>query len=534
MRFPTVYAALARSAALLAACSAAVACEPARPSRAESAASKAPLRASAEATGPVTVTILYTTDEHGWLLPLVEKGEVRGGAAEILSRWVADEGHCPRSVGATAAGAAGERAGGAACADPGTLLLSGGDHWTGPAISSFYRGEPMAEAMARMGYAASAFGNHEFDFGREQFVRNRAIEGFPYLAANVHVRDPRLANLDIRPFVVLERRGVKIGVVGLAAATTLTEALASRFEGIELSEEEPALDSAIEGAWNAGADAVAVIAHECPDKLEPLLARHPEWRLSFAGGGHCHRVFDKRVGETPLIAPGWRLSGYARIRLRVDRRRPARHRAVEVMPEIVKVSRAEGALQSPPDPVIDQMRSAWKERLDKALGETVGYTASGIPQRSPEMGRWVTEAWRLATGADVAIVNDGALRQSVPQGPITKATIYSVMPFDNRLVVCSITGKDLLENLGNSETMYSGITRTPDGRFALSGAPLDPGKRYTVVTIDFLYFGGAGFAFQAQDPSPRETGLDWRAPVIEWTVRQQTSPTQPLESRIHR
>lgn len=127
----------------------------------------------------VEVTVLFANDEHGWLLAHDEKGRTLGGAAEVLGQWVRDEGHCPgpamRERGGD--GGAGERLPGPPCPDPRTLLLSGGDNFTGPAISSYFDGRPMAEAMARMGYAASAFGNHEFDFGRARFVEDRAVSG---------------------------------------------------------------------------------------------------------------------------------------------------------------------------------------------------------------------------------------------------------------------------------------------------------------------------------------------------------------------
>jgi 2',3'-cyclic-nucleotide 2'-phosphodiesterase (5'-nucleotidase family) len=485
-----------------------------------------PAPKTAAAGGPVSITILYTSDEHGWLAPLTEKGRVRGGAAEILGQWIAREGHCP---GRPESPETRRR-----CADPETLLLSGGDNWTGPAISSFYAGLPMAEAMDRMGYAASAFGNHEFDFGRDQFMKNRARGGFPYLAANMRVTDPALAGLDIKPFLVFERRGVKIGVVGLATDTTLTSALASRFEGIAFEEAESALGRAVSDAWSAGPDALIAIIHECPDHLASILERHPEWRLSFVGGGHCHRVIDKRVGAVPLISPGWRLQSYVRVRMTFDKARPPRERVISVAPEIIEVSRAEGApADGPSDEAIASIRRVWQERLDKALGEAVGYTSTGIEQRSAQMARWIGETWRQELGADIAIVNDGALRQAVPKGVITRATIYSVMPFDNTLVVCSITGKDLMDNLANQETLFSGLARLPDGRFSLSsGEPIEPNRKYTVVTIDFLYSGGAGFEFRKQDPKAKQTGLDWRTPVIEWMKRQQTTPESPLEKRI--
>jgi 2',3'-cyclic-nucleotide 2'-phosphodiesterase (5'-nucleotidase family) len=511
---------LATFAALLAALSA---CEPTTPA-------VAPPKAPA-ATKAVSVTILYTADEHGWIQPIIDKesGLLRGGAAEILSHWIAHEGHCPGP------GPSGTALGNAACADPPTLLLSGGDNYTGPAISSFYGGEPMAEAMSRMGYAASAFGNHEFDFGREQFLKNRARGGFPYLAANLQVKSDAKARLDIAPYAVFYRRGVKIGVVGIATVTTLIDAAASHFEGMDFSAEEPALDRAITQAWSAGSDAVIVIAHECPDKLDPIVAKHPEWGISFVGAGHCHKTASKMAGKVPILAPGWRLAKYARVRLTIDKSKPARSRVIGVDPEIVEVSRPIDAALTPattpaPDPVIEARRAAWQRRLDETLGEAIGFTSSGIEQRSSEMGRWVANAWRHELGTDVAVVNEGALRQSVPKGPITKATVYSVLPFDNKLVICTITGKDLMDALSNQETITSGLVRSPAGGYALtSGAAIEPNRRYTVATIDFLYYGGSGFMFKKQDPRPKETGLDWRTPVIEWTKRQQTTPEAPLE-----
>ena len=71
---------------------------------------------AAATRAPVEVTLLYTSDEHGWILPTVENGTVRGGAAETLGQLKAREGHC-----------VGDRA---ECPDARTILLSGGDNFT--------------------------------------------------------------------------------------------------------------------------------------------------------------------------------------------------------------------------------------------------------------------------------------------------------------------------------------------------------------------------------------------------------------------
>lgn len=477
---------------------------------------------------PATVTLLYTTDEHGWVLPSAEKGEVRGGAAELLAQWIAREDHCPARPEERGAQAPDLPA----CRDPGTLALSGGDNWTGPAISSYFQGVPMAEAMARMGYAASAFGNHEFDFGRDAFVRNRSLASVPYLAANLKVRGEGLAGLELPAFAVFERRGVRIGVIGLATEDTLRDAMASRFQGIEFEKEEAALERVVPEAWRAEPDALVLIAHECPDKLEPMLARHPEWRLSFVGGGHCHKRSERTVGEAPLVNPGWRLRSYARVRLDVDPRRPLQKRVVSTEVEIVDVSHPEGRPPAPPDEAIARASEAWQGKLEQALGEPIGFTG-GMERDSAALSQWIGESWREALGVDVAILNKGGIRQAVPPGPITKATVYSVLPFDNKLLVCSLKGREIVQHLHHKEAVGIGISAAGNGRYLLAGGrPLDEEARYTVATIDFLYFGGDGFAFQSQDPSPRWTGVDWRAPVITWTKTLSSSPAAPLEHKV--
>ncbi|WP_437484607.1 bifunctional UDP-sugar hydrolase/5'-nucleotidase [Sorangium sp. So ce1014] len=496
------------------------------PREATTAAARAPAPAE---RAPAAITLLYTTDEHGWLLPTTEKNTVLGGAAEMLAVWISREGHCADP----APGASPRLPPLPACQDPSTLALSGGDNWTGPAISSYFMGAPMADAMARMGYAASAFGNHEFDFGRDAFLQNRTRSRATYLAANLRVTDPALSAFALPSFAVFERRGLRIGVVGLATARTREAATASRFEGIDIQGEEAALARAIPEAWRAAPDALVLVAHECQDVLEPILARYPEWRLSFVGAGHCHRKAELRVGGVPLVNPGWRMRSYARVSLEIDPRRPLQQRVVSASTEVVDVAHPEGAPAVPPDEALVKATAGWQRALDAALGEQIGYSSDGMERDSAEIQRWIAGAWRDQLGVDLAILNKDGIRQALPRGPITKATVFSVLPFDNKLVICSLRGSDILETLRHRDAVLVGLSPSVGGRYALSdGRLLDEDRRYTVATIDFLYYGGDGFRFQAQDPSPRWTGLDWRAPVIAWTKALGTSSSAPLDARF--
>jgi len=64
----------------------------------------------------------------------------------------------------------------------------------------------------------------------------------------------------------------------------------------------------------------------------------------------------------------------------------------------------------------------------------------------------------------------------------------------------------------------------------VKGKALDPAATYSVVTFEYLYFGGDNFQFERLDPDPGETGVVAQTPVIEWTRKQGTSPDKPLES----
>lgn len=471
------------------------------------------------ARAPVEVTLLYTSDEHGWILPVVENGVVRGGAAEALGQLEAREGHC---IG-----------GAVVCPDAHTLLLSGGDNFTGPAVSSYFIGDPMADAIAAMGYRAIALGNHELDFGRPAFVAHRARTRAIYLAANVHATDPLLkGEMDLPAYMLFERRGAKIGVVGLATEATLTTAMASRFAGVAIEPEEAALVQAVPAAWAAGADAVVLIAHECPDKLVPILDRHPDFHLSFVGAGHCHKVLKERSGSTPVIAPGWRLERYVRVPLTLDLDKPPGQRARPVTPEVIDIAHAEGDAKAPINAALASTLAGWKTKLDHALGEEIGYTAAGFSKESPEIARWIAGAYRAELKVDVALINSGGIRQGLPQGAISKSTVWSILPFDNKIVICKLKGRDLIVDLDTEEAAYAGVEKTSKGYRLASGKAVDPEATYSVMTIDYLYYGGSKFLFQKQDPAPNETGMDWRTPVVAWMKRQKTTPEAPLEKRI--
>jgi 2',3'-cyclic-nucleotide 2'-phosphodiesterase (5'-nucleotidase family) len=469
---------------------------------------------------PQEVTLLVTGSANGQLLPSGEGEEARPGAAELMGHWMAEEKHCPGPL----------QEGKPSCEAPGTLALATGDHWNGPAISSFFIGQSTASVMNRMGYAASALGNHELAFGREQYLTNSKLGGFPFLAANLKVAE-EAKDLELPAFQLFERRGLKVGVVGLTSSKTVKTAMAGRAEGLEVTDYEAALSTAVPEAWKAGADVVAVVADVCPGDLKAALEKHPEWKLALVAGGRCPPsagFSDTQVGTTQLASLGKGFDRYLRAHITYDGSKPAGERVTGVETKVVEVKAATAA-----DADTAKLVAQWQEKLEEVLGQEIGFTKKGLAEGSPELARWVAGAVRGSLKTDVVILNRKGLRGGLPVGKVTRGNVYSVMPFENTLLVTKLKGADLVKQLANPEAVFSGATAAGKGKFKdAKGKPLDPKKDYKIATVEYLYFGGDGFEFEKLDPEPGETGMSWQTPVIDWTKEQNTSEAKPLDKVV--
>lgn len=98
---------------------------------------------------------------------------------------------------------------------PDMLLLDCGDVSQGTPYYNLFQGELEIKMMNLMGYDAMAIGNHEFDFGLENMARLFRLARFPIVCSNYEVVGTVLEGL-VKPYIILEREGLKIGVFGLA------------------------------------------------------------------------------------------------------------------------------------------------------------------------------------------------------------------------------------------------------------------------------------------------------------------------------
>jgi 2',3'-cyclic-nucleotide 2'-phosphodiesterase (5'-nucleotidase family) len=399
----------------------------------------------------------------------------------------------------------------------------------GPAISTWFEGEGMVEVMNTMGYTASALGNHEFDLGLDILQARLDQADFPYLGANIRYKSDGSfpSDLSIQPYVIIDVRGLKIGLIGLANADTPSATHPKNVVDYQFYDYAETLREYVPEVWSAGVDLIFVPSHICTWELIPLARDVADLGVTLFGGGHCHEEYADTIAGSMILSGGSNFRSFAYATFELD---TSNAQILDV--EYGVVDNVGGT----PHPQIAEIVAHWQAETDNELDVVIGYLEKEIPQHSEEMAGLIAETWLLAYPADVALTNWGGMRNRIPEGEITYASIVSVLPFNNVLVVMELTGAQLERVLafGNGIPAVGGI-HMDGNRWVLdtTGEPLNPEVPYKLLVTDFIYAGGSDYTMLAEyDPDAYNTAISWRQPVIDWILAQESSVENPLDDAI--
>ncbi len=393
---------------------------------------------------------------------------------------------------------------------PEALVLSTGDMFSGNAVSSVFFGESSAQFARAMQYKAAALGNHDLDLGLDTFGQFRKQSDVTFLAANLKDKAGSEHALKLLPFMVVDRSGVKVGVVGLSSEKTIGTTVSGRASGLEMVPLATAVPEALTAAKAQGAQVNVVVIDDCFTVVKPLLDAHPEWKVDLVVGSHCEEAADTKSGSTHYFSAGAKLADYISAEWTVPADGPVTFAA----------TRRTVAVDGPADSDLQAIADRWKKKLDDDLGQTIGYSKSGFKEDSKELRTWVATALRDQAKTDAGLINRKGLRAALPKGPITKASVYSMMPFENAVLTLKVTGEQLNKLKAN-----------PEAALVLP-AKIDPKATYTLATTEYLYFGGDTLGLAEFDTDPQTTGQMWQTPVIEWTAAKKTDEKNPLDGKV--
>ena len=441
------------------------------------------LLASAAQAETVKITLLGAGDVYNF-----EGGKTRGGVARLN------------------AVAKAERA-----ANPNTLYLFDGDMLSPSLLSGFDKGENMVLLTNLVPFDLAVPGNHEFDFGPENFMAKVKQSKYPWAAINLTTEDGKpLDNLS--GVVMKDVAGVKIALIPIAQDSSPEVSTTGTLKF------QDSVKTGVDAAKKAKADGADLIVavSQTPHSQDYQLIASKAFDVILSGDDHDLAM--QYNGITAYVETSIDANYLTPIDLTVNIETKDGKRNVSWQPNFRFIDTA--TVQPDPETQIqvDNYKADLSKELDVAIGKTDGALDSRrnmVRTQETAIGNLIADAQRLATGADVAIANGGGIRgdkQYEVGKDITRKDVLTELPFGNKTVLLEVTGKQLLEALENGFSkledgagrfpQVSGLTivadkSKPAGNRVVSvnvgDKPLDTNAAYKLATNDFVMSGGDGY-----------------------------------------
>jgi 5'-nucleotidase / UDP-sugar diphosphatase len=448
------------------------------------------------AQAQTTLTIVHTSEHHGTLEPL-ESGPHTGEGGMARRATLVQQ--VRKEV---------ER----------VLVVDSGDVLVGTAMSAMFRGEADIAAMNLIGYDALAIGNHDLDFGLEHLQKLRRQAKFPFLCTNLKPRLP-----DVCQRVLMKTIGpLRVALIGLIGKRTYPDTI-NREALRDVTFQDPIEAArAVASEVREQVELFVAITHE--DVAEDLALAAAVPALDVIIGGHTPG-FDGlvRAGETKPEEGRVELVGTGAVYVKTHRQGRTLGR-LDLLYHDRTIMSAEArnvgvGSQVPPDAAVTMLVQTYARRLNDEASRVIGKTLAElhgeralIRREQTNLGNFIADVARQQSRADVALINAGTVRGSIPAGPVTYRKLLEVLPFDASLTVVALTGDQLRAALEHAVShlpeaaarfvQVSGLRYVIDPLAAVgsrvrtievNAEPFDPHKQYSVVITRFMADGGDGF-----------------------------------------
>lgn len=375
------------------------------------------------------------------------------------------------------------------------LLLSAGDTFQGSAISNYSYGLNTVKIMNQMRFDAMTIGNHEFDWNLStvlNYVDGNESNGeanFPFLACNIIDKTTNKIPQHVNEYQVVDYGSFQVGIIGYIGSTLESDISASKVANYDFVDPVDRIgELSKELRTTKGCELVLVMGHDASSSTNLKIA-------SFSGdsavdgiiNGHTHTIYEDSIrngngDDIPLTQAGT---------------------AGEYMTEIVfdfdseNTSFSEGIpfnhdMSLYPDGIdltVEQMVNQMTQEIAPIMNEVVSTAGNYVSKGS--VCNWTADAIYQAVDCDLAAINSGGIRQSafpINEGSnVTVKKIYEIMPFDNLIKTCQVTGSDLKNILLINDAVFSSNVEISGSSFYIDGLLIEDDKIYTFACVDYLF-----------------------------------------------
>ncbi len=335
----------------------------------------------------------------------------------------------------------------------GVLVLHAGDHAEGSMISYLSKGAVVRDATADW-FDAVCPGNHDHAWGQKALYDFFSGLHAAKLCCNVVDRNGNLLK-GFEPYHIFERKGVKIGVIGVNTPEVPHYVAAAKLKGLEFKDPVEAVASYLPELRRQGAEVIVVLSHtglrqpgenqqsdiKMAHRLAEMRKKDPDLpKVDLIVGGHTHdRLFEGVEVDGTLIVQAGSLTEYvgkAELVFDSARRQVVSHNAV-LIPVV--------ASEVEPDPETEAILRPYLEQAHKIGSKVMGYACERLEhahRKAAKLNQIHADSILKHTDAELVICNSRTLRADVPAGKVTYEQLYAALPFtEDTAVTMWATGK---------------------------------------------------------------------------------------------
>lgn len=377
-----------------------------------------------------------------------------------------------------------------------TIILSSGDMFQGSALSSMSRGEIVLDAMNYVCFDAMTLGNHEFDWGLDVVTRysdgnlTNGEASFPLLGANIIDKTTNQIASGLSPYAIIERAGLKIGIIGIIGYGEENDILASFVSNYKFTDELTAIKKYAKILReNEKCDIVIVSDHNDTSDINSKIANLTgSEKVDALFNGHTHQAYysEERRSDGSAPLPVVQSGCYGRYVGTIVLTYDYVNKCVK---EVSAINSKASNVCKKENEELNKLFTKYQEYVDIA-SEELGLCGATIYQNVG--GFFCSDAMVEKYDVDLAVCNRGGIRGSgFPLNKdqmITYGDIFEIMPFENQVVIVELTGDVIMNRLFSGADSYYFISSNIDvNNKTINGVKIDTTKYYKIATIDYLY-----------------------------------------------
>ncbi len=408
------------------------------------------------------------------------------------------------------------------------LLLDNGDILQGQPISYYYNyidtttTHVTAALLNYMKYDAATIGNHDVETGHAVYDRWIRQTKCPMLGANVI--DTRTGKPYLKPYIIFERNGIKIAVLGMitpAIPNWLSEDLWSdlRFEDMTvcarkwmpvLKEKEHA--DVIIGLFHSGAQG-GITTPEYQENASYRVAKEvPGFDVIFFGHDHraaCQDIVNTEGKTVVCLNPANNAVNVADAEITINYDEKIANGKKTL---IIQGKQVAGKVVNVRDRAVDeQLLKTFQPQIDAVkayVGKQIGTFTHAIYSRDCFFGSaaftdFIHDLQLRITGADISFNAPLLFNAVIPEGPIHVSDMFNLYKYENQLYVMRLTGEEIRKHLEMSYDLWANTMKDEDDHLLLlSNRTWNGDERYSFQNPSFNFDSAAGIDYEVDVTKP--------------------------------